>query len=244
MLGDELFPRDFIYALEAPSNYIGASRIFGPDAQGEVLRYIEDAEEEFPAKHRSDLQVMTLPESLIEALRCFLLSCAIRDLRGEGATHRSMLVNVSRFTAVQNQVADIIYTSLTAIQQDVRSYGSLSVSEASCSPILHSLKETFDREFIQTGLGWEQVQAALHESIASVVVKAVNQQTRASSLDYALHRQNGLRVVTVGGNSLSRGLTLNGLSVSYFYRNSQMYDTLLQMGRWFGYRQGYDCGGR
>ena len=45
--------------------------------------------------------------------------------------------------------------------------------------------------------------------------------------------------MAVGGNSLSRGLTLEGLSTSYFYRNSQMYDTLLQMGRWFGYRDGY-----
>ena len=49
-----------------------------------------------------------------------------------------------------------------------------------------------------------------------------------------------MRVIAVGGNSLSRGLTLEGLCVSYFYRNTMMYDTLLQMGRWFGYRQNYD----
>jgi hypothetical protein len=67
----------------------------------------------------------------------------------------------------------------------------------------------------------------------------VNQRTGAASLDYAKHRENGLRVIAVGGNSLSRGLTLEGLSASYFFRNSQMYDTLLQMGRWFGYRDGY-----
>ena len=72
-----------------------------------------------------------------------------------------------------------------------------------------------------------------------MTVQAVNQRTGAASLDYAKHRENGLRVIAVGGNSLSRGLTLEGLSTSYFFRNSQMYDTLLQMGRWFGYRDGY-----
>jgi hypothetical protein len=67
----------------------------------------------------------------------------------------------------------------------------------------------------------------------------VNQRTGAASLDYKANKEHGLRVIAVGGNSLSRGLTLEGLSTSYFYRNSQMYDTLLQMGRWFGYRDGY-----
>ena len=47
-------------------------------------------------------------------------------------------------------------------------------------------------------------------------------------------------MIAVGGFSLSRGMTLEGLHVSYFLRNSMMYDTLMQMGRWFGYRNGYD----
>lgn len=59
-------------------------------------------------------------------------------------------------------------------------------------------------------------------------------------LDYGMYTENGLRVIAVGGLSLSRGLTLEGLMVSYFHRNSQMYDTLMQMGRWFGYRSGYE----
>lgn len=71
-------------------------------------------------------------------------------------------------------------------------------------------------------------------------MRAVNQRTGATSLDYFNHKEDGLRVIAVGGNSLSRGLTLEGLGVSYFYRKSQMYDTLLQMGRWFGYRPNYE----
>ena len=51
----------------------------------------------------------------------------------------------------------------------------------------------------------------------------------------------GLQTIVIGGEKLSRGLTLEGLSVSYFLRSAKMpmYDTLMQMGRWFGYRQSY-----
>ena len=80
----------------------------------------------------------------------------------------------------------------------------------------------------------------LFKAIAPVVVRSVNQKSSSTGLDYYSHKEEGLRVIAVGGNSLSRGLTLEGLCVSYFYRRSQMYDTLLQMGRWFGYRPGYD----
>ena len=82
--------------------------------------------------------------------------------------------------------------------------------------------------------------ASLHEAIAPVNVQPVNQKTGARSLDYSVRTEPpGVRVIAIGGNSLSRGLTLEGLCVSYFRRNSKAYDTLLQMGRWFGYRDGY-----
>ena len=64
--------------------------------------------------------------------------------------------------------------------------------------------------------------------------------TSGDALQYYDHRKEGLSVIAVGGNKLSRGLTLEGLTVSYYLRSSKMYDTLLQMGRWFGYRPGYE----
>jgi hypothetical protein len=61
-----------------------------------------------------------------------------------------------------------------------------------------------------------------------------------SSSEDRLDYENGPVVaIAVGGNTLSRGLTLEGLSVSYFVRSVSAYDTLLQMGRWFGFRRGY-----
>ncbi len=240
MIGSDLFPRDFIYSLEPPNNYLGPKDIFGDDPRLSLLRFIVDASIMLPEKHKSDLVVQTLPPSLQDAIRTFLLATTIRDLRGEGPTHRSMLVNVSRFTNVQDQVATVIHTWLSQVQQDIRNYSQLSPAEALKNSNLSALHDTWKTEFSGAGFSWETIQSQLVVGALPIVIQAVNQRTGAASLDYTKHRENGLRVIAVGGNSLARGLTLEGLSVSYFFRNSQMYDTLLQMGRWFGYRDGYE----
>lgn len=237
MLGDDLFPRDFIYTLEVPTNYVGPQQVFS-ESSG-ITRWNDDAEAFFPEDHKLGHPVPAMPATLHEALRCFLISTTIRDLRGEGRTHRSMLVNVSRFTAVQDQVAALLDSEVRDIQRDVRNFSHLRPEDAMGIPSLRLLRETWEREFDVHEFDWAAVQVALHEAIQPVQVRSVNQRTGAASLDYKTHREQGLRVIAVGGNSLSRGLTLEGLSTSYFYRNSQMYDTLLQMGRWFGYRDGY-----
>ncbi|MBI5135767.1 MAG: Z1 domain-containing protein [Nitrospirae bacterium] len=239
MRGNDLFPRDFIYALEPPTNYVGPREVFGDDPRLDCLREIDDAESHFPASHRSGYVVDELPCSLYEALRTFVLANAVRDLRGEGPSHRSMLVNVSRFTNVQDQVAELLDQEVRQMQQDIRNYSRLPVDQAMRNRNILLLQETWGREFADAGPDWHAIQSALVDAALPVVVKAVNQRTGTASLDFAAHRHSGLRVVAVGGNSLSRGLTLEGLCVSYFFRNTQMYDTLLQMGRWFGYRDGY-----
>ncbi|MBU9823431.1 Z1 domain-containing protein, partial [Rahnella perminowiae] len=74
------------------------------------------------------------------------------------------------------------------------------------------------------------------KTFKSVVINGKSQD----NLDYAEYKNEGLTVIAVGGLSLSRGLTIEGLCISYMYRNTKMYDTLMQMGRWFGYRSGYE----
>jgi hypothetical protein len=108
------------------------------------------------------------------------------------------------------------------------------------SPEIAMLQRIFEDEFAQAGFEWADVLALLHDAISPIRVQPVNQGTGAASLDYSVIKEApGVRVIAVGGNSLSRGLTLEGLCVSYFLRNSRAYDTLLQMSRWFGYRDGY-----
>lgn len=258
MIGDDLFPEDFIHVLEPPSNYIGMNAIFAqadPDAEEDpgnhtnTLIEIEDWEDWLPTSHKKDKDVDWLPGSLKEALRCFLLTTAIRDLREEignpgkgGGIHRSMLINVSRFTDVQNKVAAAIHSELEDIRRAVRLYGALEPSKAAISsPGIAELARIFETRFLEAGFDWNQVLRILHTAISPIFVQAVNQSTGAAKLDYSVAKSApGVRVIAVGGNSLSRGLTLEGLSTSYFLRNAKMYDTLLQMGRWFGYRDGYE----
>lgn len=257
MLGDDLFPRDFIHVLEPPNNYVGMQALFPPrdpdedgfeDEDKGPIQTIEDASNWLARGHRSNAEPAGLPDSLRRALRAFLLTSAIRDLReeqdfpgGGGGIHRSMLVNVTQFTNVQDKIANELHLELERVRQAVRLHGALPPEQASQqSPEIAELQGTFSQLFSQSGETWLAVLERLHESIAPVRVQPVNQRTGARSLDYrAVEAPPGLRVIAVGGNSLSRGLTLEGLSTSYFLRNSRAYDTLLQMGRWFGYREGY-----
>ena len=255
-VGDDLFPRDFIHVLEAPTNYVGMDKLFKPadvneegelEAAPSITRTIDDADDWLPAGHKSDFEPGDLPETLRTALRAFLITCAIRDIRSEatprtgGGIHRTMLVNVSHLTAVQNRVADALHLELEVIRQAVRLHGALPAEAAARqSSEVAQLAQTFHDEFADCPESWTDVLAGLHAAIAPVRVQPVNASTGSKSLDYsAADEPPGVRVVAVGGNSLSRGLTLEGLCVSYFLRNSRAYDTLLQMGRWFGYRPGY-----
>lgn len=238
----DLFPSNFIYSLNTPSHYIGAASIFLEDGKHHhQLRDIDDAEASFPHVHKKDHPVTALPESLREAVRVFLLGCAVRDIRGEELRHRSMLVNVSRFTDVQARVSEKIRGFLYGLQQEIHQY--LAGSSWRRHPDLVRLQQVWEDEFAGTGVTWEEIRGRLHESVASVKVVTVNQKSgQDEKLDYSRYQNTrmGRRVIAVGGLTLSRGLTLEGLAVSYFYRNSKAYDTLLQMGRWFGYRPGYD----
>lgn len=238
MLKEDLFPGDYIWALDAPDNYLGPGRVLRQD--GGMVVALEDAEEFFPTGHKSSLVVSGLPESLFEAVRTFLIATVIRDLRGQTPPSRSMLVNVSPWTRVQNDIAALLDEWLRALQRDVRNFSALPEDEALTNPSIAALRATWLAEFEDAGFDWPEVQAAMNEAIQPAVVKPVNQTTGAASLDYRDQGEKGLRVIAVGGNSLSRGLTLEGLTTSYFYRNSQAYDTLMQMGRWFGYRDGYE----
>jgi len=238
----DLFPSDFIYSLNTPSNYIGASSIFLEDGEHySQLRDIVDAEMSFPYRHKKDIPVEEIPESLRDAIRVFFLSCAIRDLRKEKLNHRSMLVNVSLFNDVQSKVASKIRSFSWDLKEEIKQFMLSSSWESHAE--LRLLKETWIEEYAELGVAWDDIRQVLHEAVASVDVVIVNQKSEEDQkLNYAHYSasKKGRRVIAIGGLTLSRGLTLEGLCVSYFYRNSKAYDTLLQMGRWFGYRPKYD----
>ena len=239
MKGQDLFPRHFIIGLDAPSNYFGAQKVF-LDARDRHVCLIDDNEDVLPLRHKIDHPVDVLPDSLVEAVRAFLVSRAIRNSRGQQAAHASMLVNASRFTDVQgrlrSQINDVVSRIRDAVVVDAGKGRS-----ALRNPEIEALHTVWEQEYAETeGADWADVQSRLHEVLVAARVVEVNASKRSTALDYDQVGENGVTIIAVGGFSLSRGLTLEGLTVSYFLRNSVMYDTLMQMGRWFGYRPGYE----
>ena len=181
------------------------------------------------------------PPSLLEAIASFFIANAVRDLRGHEKTHRTMMVNISRFISVQNQIADSVDAFVRNAQREIQNYYLLG-NVALGYDTFRLLKAIFDKHFtIIPGFefSWAEIQRALKDAVMPITVRVINGGNAPKNLNYD-EVEDGLRLIAVGGQSLSRGLTLEGLCVSYFYRNSMMYDTLMQMGRWFGYRGGYD----
>lgn len=246
MVAEDLFPKDYIYSLNAPSNYIGARNIFDEDGQAKhMLVEIDDdnLNQEsisfiLPLHHKPTIQVRKLPDDLKSSVDAFVIANTIEDIRGMKNNHRSMLINVSRFTAVQEQVSDLVNEYIKEIQSACKLYCKMDINVALKDERIARLKETYETVFENVDIQWSIIQNSLYSSCASIMVQTVNQRN-GKNLNYDDYK-DGLRLIAVGGMSLSRGLTLEGLVISYFYRNSKMYDTLMQMGRWFGYRKGYD----
>jgi Z1 domain len=236
----DLFPRHFIIGLDAPTNYFGAHKVF-VENRDQHIRYITDNEDVLRVGHKIDHDFAALPPSLIRAVRAFIVARAIRNVRGQAGQHASMLVNASRFTGIQgklrNRVAEIVEIIRNAVTVDAAKGES-----ALENPEIAALHDVWTEEFasLDDATGWPDVQSRLYEVLTAAQVIQVNSSRASGALNYDDRGEFGQTVIAVGGFSLSRGLTLEGLTVSYFLRNSVMYDTLMQMGRWFGYRPGYE----
>lgn len=244
---DSLFPRNFIYYLPPSKQYAGATEFF-INGKSQFIREIDDCGESSSngdakdlllyIKHPKKFRVTALPESLKNAVCMFVQVCSIRLLRDQTNEHNSMLINVSRFNDVQKQIAKHTSDYLQEIKEDIEVNVGLKTPDP--DSVLIRMEKLYDQEYRDAaGLSWEQIKSKLLDAITKIQVELVNQKNSSKNvLDYKAYK-DGLSVIAVGGLSLSRGLTLEGLSISYVVRNTLMYDALLQMGRWFGYRNGY-----
>lgn len=214
MLEDDLFPRDFIYCLEAPNNYFGAQQVFIDEEKSQtILRTINDAENYIPLAHKTkDFPVSEIPPTLKRAIHIFILGKAFRILRDQENKHASMMVNVSRFVNVQRQVKEIISYYLEILARSVRYNHSLPNSEALKNEGMNELKKVYDEEFSASEQPWPDIQKVLSKAIDAVKVYLVNSRSD-EALDYKRSEGNGesLTALAIGGLSLSRGLTLEGL---------------------------------
>jgi hypothetical protein len=239
---EELFPRDFIYCLDAPTTYFGAEKVFLDDETSQsIVKPIDDCEDFLPYRHKRDDPVPELPPSLYRALDEFIVARAIRNLRGQTGKHCSMMINVSRFVPVQKAVRDFLSLREKNVREAVRANYLMPESVSSANAYMQGLKQAFDVEYADAGFIWAEVKAALNGVFDHLHLYVINSKSD-EVLDYTRYEKEGvgLTAIAVGGLNLSRGLTIEGLTVSYMYRNTKMYDTLMQMGRWFGYRPGFE----
>lgn len=261
--GPDLFPSAFITNLAAPSSYIGPARVFGlASPQGRegglpLVRIVRDHVNDdgvtgwMPPKHKNGFMPVhqgaaEIPPSLARAIDSYIITSALRRLRGQQHEHCSMLVHVTRYNNVQNEVRRQVEEYVRILTQKI----SRKVGH---EPELARLRKLYEQDFLATteavrvahpdwvtheDSSWLQIEALLAATLADIEVRTINGSAK-DALDYEENDATGLKVIAIGGDKLSRGLTLEGLCVSYFLRASKMYDTLMQMGRWFGYRPGY-----
>lgn len=236
--GSDLYPKDFVVALPKPPGYFGAEELFGRHDLGthsevpglDVIRVVPDAD-------LAALDRGLFPPGLQDALENFILACAARRLRGQGSEPATMLVHTSSRQDDHTRLAEQVSATIRAIREEWRYQRKF---------IEPRFRQRWEREFRPVTRAYDPGRDAsfddLTEHVSAVIemlrdsVREVNSR-RGDMLDYVA--EPSLKVVAVGGNRLSRGLTLEGLLVSYFVRPTAMYDTLMQMGRWFGYRSGW-----
>ena len=263
--GPDLFPQAFIINLGAPNNYVGPARVFGlrsPEGRSgglPLIRHVSDNTDKvgtdgwMPPKHNKNHiplygGIDKIPPSLREAVAAFVLSCAARSVRNQGYEHSSMLVHVTRFNLVQQEVHRQVENVVKHMRQRITRgvddeaviYELESLWRNDFQPTFREMADKLpDGEESFPTPSWEEILTSLPDVLSDIEVRMIN-GTAKDALDYTEHSSKGLKVIAIGGDKLARGLTLEGLCVSYFVRTSKMYDTLMQMGRWFGYRPGYN----
>ncbi len=243
----DLYPSDFITLLKTPTSYFGSEKVFGKDLDGKTkyIRLIDEDEDCFlPVNHKKDDEYYGLSDSLKEAILSFFINCVVRTKRGKPYAHRSMMINMSRFNKMQTNIKRkvveyidmlkniITQTSYMEKGKFLRNSEMLKMYNIyMMSDYYNNIREEFSWDDIQTHLGYEA------ERMKVIVVNRLKDEEK---LDYNKYKDVGARFIVIGGFVLSRGLTLEGLMISYYSRNGSAYDSLLQMCRWFGYRPKYE----
>ena len=251
--GSDLFPRDFIFRSPRADQYIGAREFFGLGDDEDIptmplYRKIVDGASYLGKGTKSTDKVGELPKELKLAVKYFLLSTALRNCRDQRNKPNTMLIHIVRFVGQQNKVKQKVQKYFKEEIEHYIRYGD---------PIIESeLKSIWEEDYLTTtdkmraqfskymsgcsDVSWDCIWIEVKRLIADkeIVVYSVNGKSEDVLL-YKNHEGKPFNVIVIGGDKLSRGLTLEGLTISYFTRSSNTYDTLMQMGRWFGFRPGY-----
>ena len=252
MLSHNLYPKDFMVKVPTPLAYHGQDFFFGDHSgvPGHVSPLININVTDHELKllpitgQKKDMAEDLMHElsiDLKEAIRVFFIATAIRFFRGADKKHHTMIINISHLADVQNKLRALTEPYINEIIAGVRATERQDPIRACKNLEVRDLHETFEKIYPHLDEQWEDLFPQLQFVANKIGLKAINSHPDSQdNLDYETYSETGLVAIVIGGIKLSRGMTLEGLSVTYFARSSKMYDTLMQMCRWFGYRKGYD----
>lgn len=235
---ETLYPADFIYCLPEPgSGYIGPKEFFIDETSGTSIRHIRDTNENnIPLMHDSDFYIQRLPRSLRATFKTFLISKVILDKWEHHEDHCTMLVNVSPYRNVQNDVGRLLRNYWIRLSKKLR-------DEPAGSNIWNEMRFIYQTEYHNESYNYQWMDIrnglkALCRKPDAINFYVVNSDHDTVN-DVPKYDEGPETAVIIGGYAISRGLTLKGLTVSYLQRTTRQYDALLQLARWFGYRRKY-----
>ena len=246
-----LYPSNFVYALGLPKGYIGASHIFGNTllaAQdeggtfvGEVkidaVRGIKEWEAEIlrhPTRKDGGDYMPEMVPSLEAAVQWFMIATALRRRRTQKQQHSSMLIHLSHLTETHFEVEKVIKDYISKLKENC---GKPEINDAMQSLYEREVARMLAIRPEKIYPDWDELKLAVSQVVRETKCIVENS---ASDEQLKYEDKEPLTCIVIGGNALSRGLTLEGLICSYYLRKSKTYDALLQMGRWFGFRPGYE----
>ena len=240
--GKDLFPKDFILYLPKPSGYCGVDEFFGTrdNTNTELVEIIDDYEEfgefvnddgEFKMTAGDELE--NLAGSLKKAIDDYIIASAIRRSRSQGPVHNGMMINITQYKTPATSMRELVESYIVDLQNEFLYDRDNSVMKY--EQVYESRFRHISHEHKRDD-SWESVKSELSNVFELLKVKLLNGDSR-DVIDYTQSKQS--QIIAIGGNKLSRGITLEGLMISYYLRDPRAYDTAFQMGRWFGYKQDY-----
>jgi len=249
---EDLYPKDFIVALPKPEGYCGPEEYFNVTGYEEddkplYIRHLDQDDLDLfnKIKNKDYVELINfVPYSMKQAIQSFIIATAVRNLRGQEKEHNSMLIHASHLTDIQLELKKVVESYFEEFANNVL--------YSSNDEAINHLQKLYIKDFVEVQksfneintqhcfpiFDWVVVYTEIKNILGKIDILAINGESK-DILDYDSRKENGWNVIAIGGNKLSRGLTLDGLTISYYYRGTSMYDSLLQMGRWFGFRNDY-----
>lgn len=241
----DLFPKDFIVPLDRPRGYMGVSDFFDPQTNFEDLRKDDWSEPEIAFIRRVENQLGRDDDDLKKALRSYVLSGALKLYRGAQDParykdayfrHHTMLIHTSQRTGEHTSLAERLKKLWD--QCALNTPKGLTDLETIWKGDYEPVCGAQGSELVPTSFGVllpylsDAIKRIEHGQNVFLVVNS-------DSPDAPDFSTAPVWKIVIGGNKLSRGYTIEGLTVSYYRRVAGAADTLMQMGRWFGFRPGY-----